>query len=158
MCLPLGERAFLIGSHKATVPGNIGCKNGCKASRYAFAGQEHVSDIIDGRSSLVVMIVAWWRVKGEAQWTVGAILRLKGYVIPALRFPNFARGTLARRSGCDAPLLAIVGLAAHSNLTAVGSASCYPLPYRIAQRCEVFGAGRAVQHLNGDTGCPSNPH
>jgi hypothetical protein len=39
MCLPLGERAFLIVSHEATVPSNIGCKNGREASRYAFAGQ-----------------------------------------------------------------------------------------------------------------------
>jgi hypothetical protein len=39
MCLPLGERAFLIASHEATVPSNIGCKNGREPSRYAFAGQ-----------------------------------------------------------------------------------------------------------------------
>jgi hypothetical protein len=39
MCLPLGERAFLIVSHEATVPSDIGCKNSREPSRYAFAGQ-----------------------------------------------------------------------------------------------------------------------
>jgi hypothetical protein len=48
MCLPLGERAFLIVSHEATVPSNIGCKNGRKPAHYVFPGQDTFSSIIEG--------------------------------------------------------------------------------------------------------------
>ena len=35
----IGERAFFIVSHEATVASNIGRKNGREPSGYAFAGQ-----------------------------------------------------------------------------------------------------------------------
>ena len=58
MCLPLGERGFLIASHEATVPGNIGCKNGREPTRYAFAGQGTSPASVEGHFMLCV-IVAW---------------------------------------------------------------------------------------------------
>jgi hypothetical protein len=67
MCLPLGKRAFLIVSHEATVPGNIGCKNGRKPSHHLFPGQA-TSPV---SSKDVVMMVAWWWVKEEAQRKAG---------------------------------------------------------------------------------------
>jgi hypothetical protein len=54
MCLPLGERAFLIVSHEATVPSNIGCKNGREPSRYALAGQGTSPVSVEGRFKLSV--------------------------------------------------------------------------------------------------------
>src|SRR3954466_14949129 len=36
MGLPLGERAFVVIFDEATVPGNVGCKNGREPARLAF--------------------------------------------------------------------------------------------------------------------------
>src|SRR6516164_899933 len=55
MCLPLGERAFFIVSHEATVASNIGRKNGCEPSRYAFAGQDMSPVSVEGRFKLSVV-------------------------------------------------------------------------------------------------------
>jgi hypothetical protein len=54
MRLPLGERAFLIVSHEATVPSNIGCKNGRKPSHHVFPGQGTSPVSSKDVSSLVV--------------------------------------------------------------------------------------------------------
>jgi hypothetical protein len=61
MCLPLGERAFLVVSHEATVPSNIGCKNGREPSRYAFADQGMSPVSVEKRSklSLHATMVGW---------------------------------------------------------------------------------------------------
>ena len=55
MCLPLGERAFFIVSHEATVASNIGRKNGREPSGYAFAGQNISPVSVEGLFKLSVV-------------------------------------------------------------------------------------------------------
>ena len=48
----IGERAFFIVSHEATVASDIGRKNGREPSRYAFAGQGTSPVSVEGRFKL----------------------------------------------------------------------------------------------------------